>query len=187
VLHGGATEGDSVGPIGEYAQSVLGRERLFEHFSHVSGTPVLLYRLNYAIDLRYGILLDVAQKVNSGEPIDLTMGNVNVIWQGDANAIALRGLGVAQSPPLVLNVTGPETVSIRYLATRFGELMARAPVFVGTEAPAALLSNAGRACGLFGYPSVPLEWMIQWVAHWVTAGAPTLDKPTHYDVRDGKF
>jgi nucleoside-diphosphate-sugar epimerase len=187
VLHGGSTERSGTGPVGEYAQSALARERVFEYFSRQAGTPVLLYRLNYAIDLRYGILLDVAIKVLAGAPIDLTMGSVNVIWQGDANAIALRCLAHAQSPPLVLNVTGPETVSIRYLALRFGELLDREPVLVGDEAPTALLSNAAHSFGLFGYPSVPLEQMIHWVAHWAQRGGPTLNKPTHYETRDGKF
>jgi nucleoside-diphosphate-sugar epimerase len=187
VGHGGSTETSPTGPVGEYAQSALGRERVFEYFSHQFGTPVALYRLNYAIDLRYGILLDVAQKVQAGEPVDLTMGNVNVIWQGDANAMALRCLVHAQSPPLVLNVTGPEIVSIRFLARRFGELLGREPLFAGEEAPTALLSNAARAFDLFGYPTVPLERMLQWVARWVTIGGSTLNKPTHYEVRDGKF
>jgi nucleoside-diphosphate-sugar epimerase len=187
VLHGGCTESGGVGPVGEYAQSALARERIFEHFSRQFGTPVTTFRLNYAIDLRYGILLDVAESVLAGAPIDLTMGSVNVIWQGDASAMALRCLTVAQSPPLVLNVTGPETVSIRYLAHRFGELFGREPVLVGTEAPTALLSNAARAFALFGYPTVPLDLMIERVAHWAIKGGRTLHKPTHYDVRDGKF
>lgn len=187
VLHGGSTESSGTGPIGEYAQSALARERVFEHFSRRFGTPVVIYRLNYAIDLRYGILLDVAQQVAAGAPIDLTMGSVNVLWQGDANAIALRCLGHVESPPLVLNVTGPETVSIRYLARRFGELLDRDPVLVGEEAPTALLNNAAQCFARFGYPTVPLEQMMQWVANWVQRGGSTLNKPTHYETRDGKF
>jgi nucleoside-diphosphate-sugar epimerase len=187
VLRGGSTETSGTGPVGEYAQSALARERVFEHFSRRSGTRVVIFRLNYAIDLRYGILLDVAQQVAAGTPIDLTMGNVNVIWQGDANAIALRCLSHAQSPPLVLNVTGPETVSIRHLALRFGELLDRVPILIGEEAPTALLSNAAQCFRLFGYPTVPLEQMIRWVADWVRHGGATLNKPTHYETRDGKF
>lgn len=187
VISGGATEDHPVGPIGEYAQSCLGRERIFEHFSERYGTPVTIVRLNYAIDLRYGILLDVAQRVWANEPIDLTMGNVNVIWQGDANRAVLRSFGVCSSPPTVLNLTGPETVSIRYVAERFGRLLGRTPLLVGEEAPTALLSNATRAHGLFGYPRVTLEQMIRWVAHWVATGGRALGKPTHFEIRDGRF
>ena len=187
VTSGGATEETPVGPIGEYAQSCLGRERIFAYFSDLYGTKVSIIRLNYAIDLRYGILLDIASRVWRGESIDLTMGNVNVIWQGDANRAILRALSVATSPPRVLNLTGPETVSVRYLATRFGQLLERTPTFVGEEAPTALLSNASRAHGLFGYPRVPLESMLRWVAHWVIDGGRALGKPTHFEARDGKF
>jgi len=139
------------------------------------------------VELRYGILLDVAQKVWTGEPVPLAMGCVNVIWQGDACAWALRCLSLAQSPPLVLNATGPETLSIRYLAHRLGELMGKQPRFEGVEAETALLSNASRAHRLFGYPTVAIDTVIQWVAHWVMQGLPVLNKPTHYEVRDGRF
>ena len=187
IAHGGATETHPVNPIGEYAQSCLGRERMFEHFSNRFGTPVVIIRLNYAIDLRYGILLDIAEKVYNAQAVDVTMGNVNVIWQGDANAVVLRALTHCQSPPLVLNLTGPETVSIRGLATRFGELFEKTPIFEGQEAGTALLSNASRCHQLFGYPRISLEKMVQWIAHWVRSGGPTLDKPTKFEVRDGKF
>jgi len=188
VTSGGATEQTPAAPIGDYAQSCLGRERTFEYFSLRNGTPVTLFRLNYAIDLRYGILLDVATRVRDGQPVDLTMGNVNVIWQGDANAAALRALTLCASPPEALNVTGPETVSIRYLAQRFAELLNTAPPeFAGAEAPTALLSNAARAHGLLGYPRIPLDQMIRWVAHWVQGTGRTLDKPTHFEARDGRF
>lgn len=187
VVQGGATEATSPAPIGEYAQSALGRERVFEYFSSRHGTPVAIYRLNYAVELRYGIILDVAQKVREGNPIPLAIGCVNVVWQGDACAWALRCLPLAQSPPLVLNATGPETVSIRQLAYRLGELMGKEPLFEGTEADTALLSNAGKAHRLFGYPTVPLDRVVQWVAHWVMQSLPTLDKPTHFEVRDGRF
>jgi nucleoside-diphosphate-sugar epimerase len=187
VVSGGATEATPPEPVGEYAQSVLARERVFEHFARTQGTRVVLLRLNYAIDLRYGVLLDVAQRVAAGEPVDVTMGHVNVIWQGDANAIALRALRLAASPPVVLNVAGPETVSIRWLAGRFAELLGTEARISGTEAPTALLSNAARCHRLFGYPSVPLEQMIEWVADWVRQGAPTLGKPTHFEERSGRF
>jgi nucleoside-diphosphate-sugar epimerase len=188
VASGGATEDDPPGPVGEYAQSCLGRERLVEHFSRQHGTPAVIVRLNYAIDLRYGVLLDVAQKVWAGQPIDVRMGNVNVIWQGDANRAVLRCLPLAASPPPVLNLTGPETVSIRQVAQRVATLLGRpAPEIVGEEAPTALLSNAARAHARFGYPSVSLDQMLRWVAHWVEIGGPVLGKPTHFEERAGRF
>ena len=187
VSHGGATETHPADPIGEYAQSCLGRERVFAHFSNRFGTPVTILRLNYAIDLRYGILLDIAEKVYDEEPVDLTMGTANVIWQGDANAVVLRTLKRCQSPPMVLNLTGPEIVSIRWLATRFGEIFDKAPIFQGVEAETALLSNAARCHQLFGYPRISLEQMVRSVAHWVEIGGTTLGKPTKFEARDGKF
>jgi nucleoside-diphosphate-sugar epimerase len=143
--------------------------------------------LNYAIDLRYGILLDVARKVFAREPINLTMGHVNVIWQGDANAVVLHAFEIAQTPPAILNVTGPETVSIRQLAKKFGEIMQIEPIFEDNEAKTALLSNASRCHQLFGYPTATLQQMIEWVAYWVKIGGSTLAKPTHYETRDGRF
>ena len=187
ISHGGATETNPVAPIGEYAQSCLGRERVFEHASNQFGTPLAILRLNYAIDLRYGILLDIAEKVYGEKPVDVTMGAANVIWQGDANAVVLRTLLHCQSPPMLLNLTGPESVSIRWLATRFGEIFGKAPFFEGVEADTALLSNAARCHQLFGYPRISLEQMVQWVAHWVEIGEMTLGKPTKFEVRDGKF
>ena len=187
VPHGGATECTPVNPIGEYAQSCLSRERICTYFSAQFGTQMAILRLNYAIDLRYGILLDIAEKVYTEEPIPLEMGNVNVIWQRDANAVVLRAFAYCQSPPLILNVTGPETVSVRYLASRFGTLFNKSPHFEGEEAETALLSNASRCHRLFGYPRVPLEQMIEWVAEWVRIGGTTLEKPTHFEARDGKF
>ncbi len=187
VAGGGPVETDPVGPVGEYAMSCLARERLFEHASATRGTPVAILRLNYAIDLRYGVLLDTARRVHAGEPVPLRMGHVNVIWQGDANARALQSLALAGSPAAVLNLTGPEVVSIRWLAERFAERFGRPAVFVGTEAPDALLSNAGRAAARFGPPSVDLETMIAWTAAWVTQGGRHLGKPTRFEVRDGQF
>lgn len=187
VAWGGATESSPVGPVGEYAQSCLGRERIFEYFSHLHGTPVLIFRLNYAIDMRYGVLNEVAQAVWEGRPIDLTMGHVNVIWQGDANEIALRSLHHCSTPPTILNVTGPETVSIRKLALRFGELFGKEPVFRGEESATALLSDAAKMNRIFGYPKVTLDQMIEWTADWVAAGGVTYDKPTHFQEREGRF
>lgn len=187
VRSGGAVETDPPSPVGEYAQSCLGRERMFEYYSRQSGTPVVVIRLNYAIDLRYGVLHDVARAVYEERPVDLTMGNVNVIWQGDANALALRALTVAASPPKLLNLTGPETIAVRWLAAQFAARFGVPPRFVGDEAPTALLSNAAEAFRLFGYPRVPLGQMIDWTAHWIRAGGPTLDKPTHFQEREGRF
>ncbi len=187
LARGGATETTAPDPVGEYAQSVLGRERLFQHFSAEFGTPVTLLRLNYAIDLRYGVLLDVGQKVFDRRPVDLRMGHANVIWQGDANSVALRALGHCQSPPFILNLTGPETVSVRWLARRFGEHFGIEPTFEGEEGATALLNNASLCHRRFGYPSVSLEQMIEWVAHWVGMGGPTLNRPTHFETMDGKF
>ncbi len=187
VNAGGCTEETPPAPVGEYAMSVLGRERVFEHFTGQFGTPGVIFRLNYAVEMRYGVLLDVAQKVWAGEPVDLTMGHVNVIWQGDANALALRALAAAETPPRVLNVTGPETLSIRALAEQFGQILGRLPLLVGSEAPNALLNNAGLAHKLFGRPRIPAGQIIEWVADWVRRGGPTLGKPTKFQARDGRF
>lgn len=190
IASGGSREEDALDApvLGDYANSCVARERLFTHFAKLHHAPLVLFRLNYAVDLRYGVLVDVARKVFAGEPIDLTMGHANVIWQGDANAIALRSLlhGTGDGP-LPLNVTGPEIVSIRALAHRFGERFGRAPVLMGEEADTALLSNASRAHARFGYPTVPLETLIDWVADWQRRGGRLLNKPTHYETRDGKY
>ncbi len=187
VSSGGATESDPPSPIGEYAQSCLGRERIFEYFCRKFGTKAIFLRLNYAIELRYGVLLDVASKVFRGEPIDLRMGYVNVIWQGDVNNVAIQSLTICQNPPKILNVTGPEIISIRWLATRFGEIFGKKPIFQNEEMETALLSNASEYHRIFGYPKVTLKQMIEWVAHWILIGGPTWNKPTHYDVRNGRF
>jgi nucleoside-diphosphate-sugar epimerase len=187
VITGGATEETAPAPLGEYAQSVLGRERMFEYFSARHGTPVTLLRLNYAIDLRYGVLLDIGSKVFEGRSVNVTTGAANVIWQGDVNSIALRCLAHCQSPPFILNLTGPETLSIRAVAKRFGEIFGKEPILEGQEAPTALLSNAARCFRLFGYPSVTIDQMIEWTAHWIKIGGSNLGKPTHFETRDGKF
>jgi nucleoside-diphosphate-sugar epimerase len=187
VASGGAAESTPPGPLGEYAQSALGRERMFEFFSRRDGTPVVVYRLNYAIELRYGILLEIAQKVHAGVPVDVRMGHVNLIWQGDANAVALRCLPMAASPPAILNVTGPETLRVRDLALRLGELLGKKPEIRGQEAETALLNNAALAAERCGPYAVPIDLAIERVAHWVKRGGATLGKPTHYETRDGRF
>jgi nucleoside-diphosphate-sugar epimerase len=187
VTTGGPTEADPVSPVGEYAMSCVGRERVFEYFSDRDGTPVAIYRLNYAIDVRYGVLLDLAQRVAAGEAIPLAMGYVNVIWQGDANRIAIECLPRASCPPFVVNVTGRDVLSVRELAERFGKRLGQAPVFAGTEGRDALLSNAGLMHSTFAPPATTVEEMIEHVARAIEQNAPTLGKPTHFEARDGRF
>jgi len=187
VATGGAREGDLPSPVGEYAMSCLGRERIFEDASARRGTRVAIVRLNYAVDLRYGVLVDIAQRIVRGEAIDLRMGYANVIWQGDANDWALRCLAHASAPPFVVNVTGRETLSVRTMAARLGELLGRAPVLTGMEAPDALLSNATLAHSMFGEPSMSTSTLIELVAAWQLAGKPVLGKPTHFEERTGAF
>ncbi len=187
VAGGGATEDTPAAPIGEYAQSALGRERMFQYFSAEYGTPVALLRLNYAVELRYGVLLDIGRAVFERRPVNLHMGSVNVIWQGDANSVCLRSFALCASPPVIVNVTGPETLSVRWLARRFGDHFGVEPVLEAWESDEALLSNAARCQRLFGYPAVSVEQMIEWTARWIGMGGATLHKPTHFDVRDGRF
>ncbi|MFC0318567.1 MULTISPECIES: NAD-dependent epimerase/dehydratase family protein [Olivibacter] len=187
VTAGGCSEEQSPEPIGEYGQSCLGRERIFQFFAEKYQIPTLIYRLNYAIDLRYGVLLEIAKAVMEDKPIDLRMGNVNVIWQGDANEIALRSLLHCTVPAKILNVTGPETVSIQWLANQFGNLLNKTPRFINETQPTALLSNASAAHQLFGYPKVTLRQMIEITANWLNHGGKTIEKPTHFQERQGRF
>ena len=184
---GGASERTAPGPIGEYAQSCLGRERMFEYFSGRCGTEGRIFRLNYAIDLRYGVLLDIATKVRHGQPLDVTMGHVNVIWQGDANAQVLRCLRHCTTPTTPINCTGSVALSVRWLAQQFAERLGRAAEISGHEAETALLSDTTEARRLFGEPLVPLSSMLDWVADWVACDGPTYNKPTKFEVRDGGF
>ena len=187
VASGGPTEKDPVGPIGEYAQSALGRERIFEYFSQKNGTPAAIIRLNYAVELRYGVLRDVADRVAKGEPIDIAMGYANVIWQRDANSIALRAFGHTASPPFVLNMTGADTISIREVAEKFGELLGKKPVYNGTESDTALLNNAALCKEMFGPATATVDEVIGWIAAWISGGGRALGKPTHFEQRDGNF
>ena len=184
---GGAVESTPVAPVSEYAQSALGRERMFEYGSRQWGTPGVILRLNYAIDLRYGVLLDIGTAVFERRPIGLGIAFVNVIWQGDANSVCLRSFAHCQSPPLLLNLTGPETLSVRHIAEEFGRRFGVRPAFSSEEMPTALLSNAAKAHQMFGYPTVTISEMIDWTAAWISSGGARLNKPTHFEVRDGKF
>ena len=187
VKEGGARESTPVQPQGEYAQSALGRERMFEYGSAKWGTPVVILRLNYAIDLRYGVFVDIASAVFHRRPIDLSMAAVNVIWQGDANAMCLRSFAHCQSPPLILNITGPETLSVLSVAEEFGRRFGVEPLFSSKEMPTALLSDATKAHQLLGFPSVTPCEMMDWIANWIKRGGGMLNKPTHFQTRDGQF
>ncbi|WP_257669479.1 NAD-dependent epimerase/dehydratase family protein [Parapedobacter tibetensis] len=187
VTAGGVSEEAQPAPVGEYAQSCLGRERIFEYFSAKNNTPVLIYRLNYAVDFRYGVMVEIAKSVLREKPIDLRTENVNVIWQGDANEIAIRSLLHCTSPARVLNVTGPETLSIRWIAEQFGRLIGKEPMFVGEAEGTALLNNASACHRLFGYPRVTVREIIEVTARWLINGGEELNKPTHFQERTGKF
>ena len=182
-----SSESDLPAPVGEYAQSCLGRERVVEFVSHERAALSLIFRLNYAVDLRYGTLVDIARKVFAGDAVDLTVGYFNAIWQGDANSYAWRSLELCTSPPAILNVTGAERISVREIARWFGSQFDREPAFVGSEGPVALLSDASRCHAQLGEPEVPLRVLQQWVAHWVRTGGASLNKPTHFEVTDGRY
>ncbi len=184
---GGATETTVPDPVGEYAQSCLGRERVFGFAAHTWGTPVSVIRLNYAIDLRYGVLADIAALVAAGKPVPITTGHVNVVWQGYANEVVLRSLGNAGAEVFTINLTGPELLEIRRVAHRFAELLGREALFTGSPEPTALLSNSTRCMEMFGRPDVTADRLIQWQAQWVRDGLPMIGKPTKWAVRDGRF
>lgn len=183
----GAKETDPTGPVGEYGWAALARERIFLHHSRLSGTAVATIRLNYAVELRYGVLVDIASKVLRGEEIDLAMGHLNCIWQRDANSSVLRSLALAESPPRVLNVTGPEPLSVRKLAMQLGRFLDRGPRFRGEEAPTALLADTSTMLRLLGAPAMPIDRILACTAAWIRAGGRLLGKPTHFEARDGKF
>jgi dTDP-4-dehydrorhamnose reductase len=187
VFSGGSPETQPADPVGEYAMSCLGRERMFDHFSETKGEKVVHIRLNYAVELRYGVLVDIATKVWKGEPVDVTTGFANVIWQGDACNQVLQSLALASHPAAILNVTGPETFAIRQVAQEFGRLMGKEPQFAGEENGRGYLNNAAKANGLFGNPSVPLDRIIEYTAQWIMAGGASLGKPTHFETQDGKY
>lgn len=184
---GGCTEAVTPTPVGEYAQSSLGRERIFGHCAKSYGTKTLLFRLNYAIDLRYGVLHDIGRQVINEEPVTNTVGHFNVIWQGDANRIAIMALEHAGSPAVPLNVTGPEIISVEYIAERFAKAMGKKLSYSGKSADLCYLNNSAKAMRLFGYPRVSLETMIDWQAAWLMQGGKSLGKPTHFEVNNGKF
>ena len=187
VTSGGVAENVTPEPIGEYAQSCLGRERIFEYFAKQNQTPILIYRLNYAVDFRYGVLMEIAKSVLNEKEIDLTTENVNVIWQGDANEIALRSLLHCEAPAKILNVTGPEILSIRWIAQEFGKIFNKSPKFINQPAGSALLNNASECHRLFGYPKVTIREIIDITATWINNGGDEFGKATHFQERGGKF
>ena len=186
VAHGGSLEGDALVPDGEYAASTIGRERVFESVARRTGSPLLLYRLFYACDLRYGVVTEIARRMLAGEPVDVTTGWVNVMWQGDANRLALRGLLVANNPALALNVTGP-MVRVREVAERIGAHAGVSPQFIGEEQSDALIGNVDRLAEYLPYTALPLETLCAWAVSWIRQGGRLLSKPTKFEVRDGRF
>jgi nucleoside-diphosphate-sugar epimerase len=187
VSGGGSREEDPLFPLGDYAMSCVGRERILEHFSRTNQIPMSILRLNYATELRYGVLVDIAQRVHAGQPVVLSMGYLNAIWQGDACAMSLQALSYVSVPPRVINIAGPELLSVRHVAEDFGRLLGKPVRFEGVEASDALLSNAERAFELFGRPRVSAEQMMVWIANWVARDGATLAKPTHFEERSGRF
>ena len=187
VHSGGATEETRTEPVGEYCMSCQGRERMFEYAAKTYGTRVAVYRLNYAVDLRYGVLYDMAHNILEGKPISITTPSFNCIWQGDANEAALRLLGHASAEVFTLNVTGPETAGVQETAKKLGALLGREPIFAGEASDTAYLNNAGKMFRLFGYPTVPLETLIEWQAQWILDGGRALGKPTHFEERKGSY
>lgn len=184
---GGCVETDRPGPVGEYTMSCLARERAFEYAANTYGTKIFIYRLNFAVDLRYGVLYDMANNIINGKPISLTTPCLNAIWQGSANEIAIRGLLHAASPVCKMNVTGPETVSIRKAASELGQYLGKEPVFEGEEGNDAYLNDASAAMEIFGYPQVSIKTLIRWQAEWLLDGGRGLGKPTHFEERKGSY
>jgi dTDP-4-dehydrorhamnose reductase len=184
---GGSIETDPLQPVGEYAQSCVGRERILEHHSRTLNIPMAILRLNYAVELRYGVLVDLAQRVQAGEPMDLAMGNFNALWQADANAMALQAFDHIATPPLVVNLAGPELLSVRRVCEQFGRLLKKDVTFHGHESGDALLSNGQFGHRRFGYPRVGVEQITHWIADWTARGGPTHGKPTHFENREGAF
>lgn len=184
---GGCTEEVNPEPIGEYAMSCMARERTFEYMSNVHGTKVFMYRLNFAVDLRYGVIYDIAEKIMKGIPISITTPVFNCIWQGDANEIAIRGLLHATSPACKMNVTGPEMISVKNTAEKLGKLLNKEPIFIGEEKTDAYISNAAKAMEIFGYPTVALDTLIKWQAEWILSGGRALGKATHFEERKGSY
>lgn len=187
VACGGSVETDSLHPVGEYSWSAVGRERSYEHAAHTLGIPMTILRLNYAVEMRYGVLVDIGQRVLAGEEVDVTMGHLNAIWQGDASAMALAAFAQLAKPPRILNLSGPETLSVRRIAEEFGRLFGKPAHVTGEESPSAFLTNAQESHRLFGYPQVSVQRMVRWIADWLQRGLPTWGKPTHFQVRDGKY
>lgn len=187
LSEGGCRECDPTGPIGEYTMSCLARERAFEYAANKFGTNVFIYRLNFAVDLRYGVLCDLANKILHGDAIDLSTPCFNFIWQGSANEFALRGLLHASHPAKIVNITGPETLSVKKVAMELGEFLGKEPIFTGVAGNDAYLNDASAAMELFGYPSVAAKTLIRWQAEYITDGGKTLDKPTHFEERKGKY
>ena len=187
IESGGATEDTVPEPIGEYASACLARERIFEYYAQHNGTPTAIIRLNYAVDLRYGVLFDIASKVLAGEPVDLTMGHFNCLWQGDANDMIIRSFAFCQIPARPINITGDSILNVRETAIRLGKILESDPQFTGTEANNAWLNNASKAFRELGPPPTALDIILRWTAYWVKTGGRSLGKPTHFEVRDGKF
>ena len=187
VVSGGSREQDALEPLGEYANACVARERVFEYCSQRFQTPVVQIRLNYALDLRYGVLVDIATRVYNRQPVDLTMGYLNCIWQGDANEMIIRSLELADLPPVALNITGPETLAVRDVALRFGEIFGREPEISGTEGEMALLNDASTALARFGPPATSLDTVMRWTAEWIQRNGRLLGKPTHFEVTDGRY
>jgi nucleoside-diphosphate-sugar epimerase len=187
VERGGADESDPLTPLGEYANAAVARERIFQFYSERLSVPIVLLRLYYAVELRYGVLVDIARKVHAGKAIDLGNGHITCIWQQDANEMIIRSLALARTPATVFNLCRPEVFNVRDVAERLGKLLGRRPQFVGQESDKAIVGNAAKLCAALGQPQVELETMLKWIAHWVVTGGPSLERPTHFETRDGRY